>query len=285
VFHVHWPEVLLRGHSPVKTFGRVVLTALLIGRLWVTRTAVVRTAHNLGAHEELPAIQRRVLSAMDRITTLWIALNDETPFRADQVHETIPHGHYRPWYDKYPRAAMVPGRLAYVGLIRPYKNVDGLLRAFKDLDAAGVSLEIAGSPSADLAPVVTALAEADPRVRTALRYVSEEDIARLLGEAEVVVLPYREMLNSGGLLLALSLDRPVLVPSAPVNDRLAEEVGPGWVLRYEGELTASALGDALENARAAGRSDRPDLSGREWQDAGKAHAAAYRRAVALRRGR
>ena len=51
-------------------------------------------------------------------------------------------------------------------------------------------------------------------------------------------------------LLALSLDRPVLVPANPVNDRLAEEVGPVWVQRYAGALTAEVLTSALAAVRS-----------------------------------
>ncbi len=65
-----------------------------------------------------------------------------------------------------------------------------------------------------------------------------------------MVLPYREMHNSGAALTALSLNRPVLVPDNEVNRELAEEVGPGWVFRYDGELTGRHLLDALAAHRA-----------------------------------
>ena len=50
------------------------------------------------------------------------------------------------------------------------------------------------------------------------------------------------------------------------------------------ELDADALLDALRAVRAI-TADRPDLSRREWDDAGAAHASAYREALRARRAR
>ncbi len=285
VFHVHWPELLMRGHSPLKTLGRVLLTALLLLKLRLTRTPIVRTAHNVATHEEAPPVIRRLLGVIDRRTAVWIAINEETPLSAGAERRVILHGHYRGWYSRFPAPPSVPGRLAYFGLIRPYKNVEGLLRAFRSLEGEQLTLEVAGSPTVELRPAIEELAAEDPRVRASLSYVPDEDLARIVGEAELVVLPYREMLNSGGLLLALSLDRPVLVPAAPANDRIAAEVGPGWVVTYTGELTSAVLADALAQVRAHPAPQRPDLSRREWDAAGVQHAEAYSRAIAVTRRR
>jgi beta-1,4-mannosyltransferase len=102
--------------------------------------------------------------------------------------------------------------------------------------------------------------------------------------AQLVVLPYREMHNSGTALTALSLDRPVLVPDNEVTRRLAHEVGDAWVHHFRGDLDARDIETALDEAAALGDSDRPDLSLREWDRAGADHVRAYRRAVALLRG-
>jgi hypothetical protein len=99
--------------------------------------------------------------------------------------------------------------------------------------------------------------------------------------AELVVLPYRFMHNSGTVLAALSLDRPVVVPDTPVNTDLAAEVGPGWIYTFTGDVTGEALVAALSAAREP-RAASPDLSAREWDDAGQAHLAVYRAAMSRR---
>ncbi|MGO2043998.1 MAG: glycosyl transferase, partial [Cellulosimicrobium funkei] len=102
---------------------------------------------------------------------------------------------------------------------------------------------------------------------------------------QLVVLAYRFMHNSGSVLAALSLDRPVLVPRNAVNEALAKEVGDEWVLMFDDRLTGERLVGALAEAAAIPDGARPDLSRREWTDAGAAHARAYRSALAGRRSR
>jgi len=46
VFHVHWPEILARGNTPLRTLARQVALLALLIRLRVTRTPIVRTLHN-----------------------------------------------------------------------------------------------------------------------------------------------------------------------------------------------------------------------------------------------
>lgn len=81
------------------------------------------------------------------------------------------------------------------------------------------------------------------------------------------------------MLLALSLNRPVLVPRNEANEALAEEVGPGWVYMYDGELDGDVLLGALWQVRNVPRTQMPDFSRREWADAGDRHYRAYLAAI------
>ncbi|MEF2977727.1 glycosyl transferase [Subtercola sp. YIM 133946] len=282
VFHVHWPEILVYGHSPLKARVRQLFTALLLLKLSATRTPIVRTLHNLELPSDASRLQRFLLLRMEKQTALWICLNEDTPQRPDRDYDTIPHGHYRDWFGKYDWPEAIAGRVSYFGMIRRYKGVDSLVGAFHDL-AGDVSLRVAGSPSStELADGLARLANDDPRVQLDLHFLTEEEIVEVVRTAQLVVLPYREMHNSGGVLTALSLDRAVLVPANEVNTRLSVEVGAGWVHQYEGELTAADIKLALDSITAhAEAAPSPDLTRRNWADAGVRHYAAYLRAVEL----
>jgi beta-1,4-mannosyltransferase len=284
VFHAHWPEILVGGQSPLKAAVRQSLTTLLLARLRAQRIPIVRTVHNLELPDGLSKRQARILRAFDRQTTLRIRLNDSTALSNDQPVETIVHGHYRPWFARYERSEARLGHLSYFGLIRRYKGVENLAGAFSAL-RGGLSLRIAGRPSsAELAETLRDCAKADPRITLTLEFLSDATLVEVATEAELVVLPYRHMHNSGGVLTALSLDRPVLVPANEVNERLSLEVGPGWVYQYRGDLTAADLSETLDRVHATARSTSPDLSRREWDAAGERHVEAYRRAITLLRG-
>ena len=281
VLHVHWPEVVVDRRHPARRLAAVALFSLVLLRCRVTGRALVRTAHNVAPHERQGAPTRAVLRLCDRWTTWWIRLNDTTPTPPGEPATTILHGHYRNWFTDVPRADRVPGRVLHFGLVRRYKGVEQLLEAFRRLDAADVSLHVVGrAADAEMAAGVQTAAAVDARVSLQLEHVPDEVLAREVGECELVVLPYRAMHNSGAVLLALSLGRPVLVPSNPVTDALADEVGPDWVLRYDDTLDVDVLDGALRQAKVlSGEPHRqPDLRARDWEALGRQHAEVFRAA-------
>ncbi|RUQ84431.1 glycosyl transferase [Labedella gwakjiensis] len=280
VFHAHWPEILVSGHSPLKKAVRQALTVALLAKLAITRTPIVRTLHNLHRPSGISRVENALLALFERRTAFVIVLNESTALPDGTRSTVIPHGHYREWFAPYPQRPAVTGRFSYFGLIRRYKGVDRLLTAFASV-AGDVSLRVAGKPSsADLADELSRLAAADERVELSLAFLSDAELVDVARQGELVVLPYREMHNSGGALAALSVDRPVLVPANEVNARLSDEVGPGWVHQYDGELSAEHLLSTLRVLHEEPRSERPDLSRRDWDVAGTLHLAAYRAALA-----
>lgn len=284
VLHAHWPEtLLLAGRPGLRSLARRALFLTLLLRLSVTRVAVVRTLHNVGRHERSSAIDRWLLERFDSRTTLWIRLTDRTQPPRPGPAVTIAHGHYRDWFaDATPSSHR--GRILTFGLIRPYKGVENLIARFAELQEPSLGLRVVGNPvSPALRARVESLVAVDPRVSATLSYVDDARLAAEIGEAELVVLPYRDMHNSGALLLALSLDRPVLVPHNAVTTDLAAEVGERWIATFEGELSADDLADALDRLRhhngVHNDGRRPRLETRDWAAVGAAHVAAYRAAI------
>ncbi|MDR6971742.1 glycosyltransferase involved in cell wall biosynthesis [Leifsonia shinshuensis] len=286
VFHAHWPEILVSGHSPLKKAVRQVFTLALLLKLRITRTPIVRTAHNLDLPTGISRRETALLRLFDRWTTLRIRLNPLTPVPEGSAVETIEHGDYQKWFARYPRRSATPGRLAYVGLVRRYKGVDALIAAFRDAFRSDgephASLTVSGKPSSDeLVAQLQEQAAGDDRISLRFAFLTDEELVAAVTEAELIVLPYREMHNSGGALSSLSLQRPVLVPDNEVNRLLAEEVGELWVQRYQPPLGSGDLERALAAVRAREPGSTPDLSRRGWDETGRRHVEAYRRAISL----
>ncbi len=276
VLHLHWPEVRLRGRTRLRTAARCTLYLLLLVRIRLQRKALVRTLHNEEPHEPLSGVPRALVRLGDRWTTSWIALSDLTVPPGPGPITVVPHGHYRSWFAGRPRSEPIPGRLLHMGLLRRYKGVDSLLRAFSGTADPGLSLRIVGAPvDPDVGDAIRAAGAEDPRVTTLDAYVPDDVLVREITASELVVLPFARVTSSGSLLLALSLDRPVLVPSSPLTEHLAAEVGAGWVLTYTGPLGADTLEGAVVAARAPRGGDEPDLTGREWDMIGAAHADVF----------
>lgn len=287
VLHLHWPETLIGGSTPWKRFlKRSYLWALLL-KLRVEGAALVRTSHNVEIPQDATPAERRLLEAIEERADLRILLTPETTLPWHSPTRVIPHGHYVDWFADVPRVEAVADQLGFVGLVRRYKGVEGLIEAFSATaqQAEQMRLRISGNPtSTGLAEEIRHLSQGDPRIELDLRFLPERDFATAIMRCAGVVLPYRFMHNSGSLLAALSVARPVLVPRTAVNEALAEEVGAGWIHMFDGDLTPEDLIGFWE-AVSPGLSGVPDLSGRDWVHAGADHVGAYRRAVEAHRER
>jgi beta-1,4-mannosyltransferase len=283
VLHVHWPELLLRDSRrpwvrPVKR----ALFRLLLLRLRLQRIPLVWTAHNPRPHEAGTPAEERALRRFTGAVDLTIRLNPASPVVVGRDTVTVPHGDYRAAFAAHRLPDSDPGVVLHFGIIRPYKGVDTLVDAFTELPDPRLRLRIVGAPHPGQDAVVRAAAERDGRITSLLRFVSDAELVAEIGRAQLVVLPYRGVMhNSGALLAALSLGRPVLVPASPTNAALAAEVGTGWVHQYSGELTTDVLATALEATRIPPGAP-PRLDGREPAAVAAQLLSAYRRARNLR---
>ncbi|MGC5224407.1 hypothetical protein ACPW96_17715 [Micromonospora sp. DT81.3] len=280
VLHLHWPEFLTRDQRLSKRVGKrqAMRATLLMTRM--RRIPIVRTVHNLHPHEDGGRAERRLLNAIDRRTAVFIKLNPTTQLEPQMHGVTILHGHYRDRFAHHPRSEREKGRILYFGLIRPYKNVDKLIELYARRERPGTSLRIVGSPGRELREGISALINSHQAVSGRLEFVDDDVLVREITAASLVVLPYAEMHNSGAALVALSLDRPILVPRTPSNSALADEVGDAWVRQYDGDLTEEVLMSALAAADELGSEERPKLDGRDWVAIGRLHRDVYHDAIA-----
>lgn len=280
VFHVHWPEVLLRGANPLKTSIRCVMFTLLLLRVKFGRPVIVRTIHNEAPHESLDPLRRLLHRWCDRLTTLWISLSEFTEPPGDAPNRVIPHGHYKDWFSDHRRSVTdgrrIPGRVLFFGLIRPYKGIDRLIEAFAGITDPDVELRIVGRVMDErLGEQIEQACRHDDRVSAVDAYLTDDELVEELASATLVVLPFTKSSNSGSLLLALSLDRPVLAPADPLVEQISNEVGRGWVHTFERPLTSTALAAALTATDSEPPVAPPDLDLRNWERIGRLHAEAF----------
>lgn len=285
VVHLHWPELTFLTGRPWRVLARL---ALFYGFLTVARlrngTKLVWTVHNVTSHEmratsALRALHRWLLTRnVDGLIGLTEggleAVREAYPALARVPSTVTPHGHYRDDYDFSATRSAARQELGLtvdgfvivsVGQIRPYKNIPELIRVFRRSVDRDFTLAIAGHPStAALAEELRIEAAADERVLLDLAFQSEERLTLWLRAADLVVLPYSAVQNSGSALLALSADRPVLVPRLGAMQELQALAGPDWVRTYEGDLTVEQLDQAISWARSNALTTRAPLEAFEW---------------------
>ena len=181
-----------------------------------------------------------------------------------------------------PGARALPGELAVVegpvvlcfGLLRPYKGIDVLLEAWREV--AGAELWIVGMPRMDIAAL---RASAPPSVRWVAHFVPDDELGAYFRRADLVVLPYREIDQSGVLFTALAFGAPLLLSAVGGFPELAREgaaalVAPGDPRALAGELRR-LLGDPAARERLAAGA-RAAAAGRySWDAIGREHLALY----------
>jgi glycosyltransferase involved in cell wall biosynthesis len=205
----------------------------------------VLTAHDVLPREARPgqrAAQRALYERMDAV----VVHSEHGAQRLrdlglERVH-VIPHGAFHdltktPGEPPFPKRGPV---VLFFGLIRPYKGVDVLLEAWKRATRpAGAELWIVGMPRMDASFIH------GEGVETALRFVSNAELAGAFRAADLVVLPYREIDQSGVLFTALAFGKPLLLTSVGGFPEIAaaELVPPG-----DPDALAAALSSILADS-------------------------------------
>jgi beta-1,4-mannosyltransferase len=204
-------------------------------------------------------------------------LNAFTPVPSRKPSTLIPHGDYRRRFEEFERCDPILGRILFLGIVRPYKGVEGLLCAFRHLTNPDVSLRIVGRPDSEtLAEAVHEAVREDARISCDLRMVSDAEMVKEFSSAQLVVLPYEKLHNSGVLFVALSLNRPILTPDDPVIADLSKQIGPGWIYTYTGQLTPDVLQHTLIDVQNSDRTVLPRLHGRDWATIALEYSNVYR---------
>jgi glycosyltransferase involved in cell wall biosynthesis len=252
---------------------------------------LVLTAHDVLPREPRPGQLRAQRRLYDRVDAVVVHSHNgrerlvvDLGVEAEKVH-VIPHGAFSDLAQTGP--APLPAPLAdvegpvvlFFGLLRPYKGVDVLVDAWKGI--AGAELWIAGMPRMAIGALRAA---APPGVRWLPRFVSDPELAALFRRADLVVLPYREIDQSGVLFTALAFGKPLLLSAVGGFPEIAERgaaelVAPGDRAALHLALVR-LLGDASRRERLANGARAAAAGPYSWDAIAGDHLALYERLTA-----
>jgi glycosyltransferase involved in cell wall biosynthesis len=230
VAHLHWPSFLYSDRGAWLSSLYFYLRFLVFVTILATRArAIWWTAHNLLPHERarwpiVDSIARMlVIRISDTVFVHGAEARREVVARfpaAERKCVQIPHGH---WIDRYgPRLRRQDARSrlslsqdAYVylffGQIRPYKNVELLIRAFLRCASNSDVLLVVGSVSdAEYRHRLESAAQADRRIALVAGFVPDNEVSAYLSAADVFCAPYSDILTSGAAMLAMSYGLPLV---------------------------------------------------------------------------
>lgn len=250
VFHIQWTQPIVQdmpdargARESLGEFQRAVRDARQRG------VAVIWTIHNILPH----AVKYRQLEIdlcafladqSDKI----IQLNSYTAEAARDLYVlpphklvTLRHASYLGVYGEAPgqleaRAElgipMSSPTVGFIGQIRHYKGVSTLLRAIEILSHRmdDLTLVLAGKTSPS---EIEVLENEIPRSVRAVRrnaFVPDEDLGVWFAACDVAAFPYRNVLNSGSLVLAATYGVPAVAPAEP--NFVSQYGQEGWVGLY-----------------------------------------------------
>jgi glycosyltransferase involved in cell wall biosynthesis len=133
----------------------------------------------------------------------------------------------------------------FFGLLRPYKGIDVLLEAWQGIE--GAELWIAGMPRMDLSSLRAA---APPNVRFVPRFITDSELPAYFRRADLVVLPYREIDQSGVLFTALAFAKPALLSDVGGFGEVAATGAARTVPAGDAEALHGALRELLDDPAA-----------------------------------
>jgi glycosyltransferase involved in cell wall biosynthesis len=278
----------------VYALADVVAFLATIARVRSRGGTVVWTVHNAVPHDlRHPRLVTFLCRSVSRLVSGFISLSHEGtrvalaryPALSRKRGFVIPHGHFR---EAYPRDVTADAArhtlgiaanarvILFFGLIRDYKNVPLLIETFRTLDDPNVVLLLAGAIRHDaLRRAIVNAAADDRRIRLHDEWIAAERVQLFFGTSDLVVLPFREVLNSGSAILGLSFDRPVLVPDLGSMGELQRSVGDAWVRTYQPPLDPSGLRGGLEWAVRRPHEAAAPLQAFEWPAIARATHQAY----------
>lgn len=250
IFHIHWPDNILRNRQVVTTCVRVFLFMLLTIIISVKGRPLIWTAHNLQSHERYhPRLERLFwwwfLRKLDAIIFHSKSLRRQFVLKYPYAHglpsRIIPLSMFHNMYPRKPRYNIrknlsIPkaAKLClFLGQIREYKNLPCLVACFRQLPPY-YHLVIAGKcEDRFLLENIKTLIDKDERIHLFPHFINNQNVSSFFSAADLAVLPFSSVSNSGSALLALSFSVPVLIPKIPQFKELQKEFGSKWVYLFK----------------------------------------------------
>ena len=270
------------------------LAVQAIDQWLLPRRPTVLTAHDLLPREPRPGqarFQRRLYDAVDAVVVHSSYGRDLLvgELGVDSAKVRVIHHGALKHLTLQERELPLPGELAAVqepvvlffGLLRPYKGIELLLDAWRDVQ--GAELWIVGRPRMPIAPL---RARAPASVRFVPRYVSDAELPAFFRRADVVVLPYsrtERFDQSGVLATALAFGKPTVVTDVGGFGEVAAAgaarlVAPDDVDALRGAI-ARLLSDPQEREGLASEALAAASGPYSWQEAAAQTLALYRELV------
>lgn len=267
VLHLHWLDPYLKGNSYLY---KLIYCLKFLLDIWLVKRQNIRivwTIHNLASHNtKFPRLERfvkqRFLSFVDCVIVHSQSAKDAVlqTYRFEVANVTvIPHGHYRDVYrgaiakqEARQKLNLPHDKLLFLnfGMLKPYKGIEKVIDIWhSNAEIANNNCFLITGKAVDktYGQVLKTAVNNTEGIELRDEFVADEKVHLYFSAADVVVLPFDQILTSGSLLLAVSYGKPVIAPKLA---NIEETLGQATTFLYN-PLEDNALFEAIRASISA----------------------------------
>lgn len=247
VMHFHWLHPYMLRDSLLGSFMRSTRFIVEVFLLKLLGTRIAWTIHNLSSHDGRHRRLERFFTVLfAKMADIKVAHSREGANLAAEEFKipsksilVMPHPGYCGYYPDTISRDEARLRFGYgeedrvflfLGRIQPYKGIFDLLEAFSYLPPY-CRLLIAGVPADEkTAERLRESVTLNPRIQFYNGYAGRNEVQWFYRAADMVVFPFRKILTSGSVMLAMSFGKPLILPEVST---MREMVGEGEALWFQ----------------------------------------------------
>ncbi|MDZ8184277.1 MAG: glycosyltransferase [Nostoc sp. ChiSLP02] len=271
VVHLHWLHPFFgRSTNHLVNFIKFLIITFELIFIKILGIKIIWTVHNIKNHENKNLILDRVYSiVVSRLANAIIAhcqaakeeIIKEFSINNKEKIFVVPHGNYIECYENKIDRATAREKLSlknsslvilFLGTIRAYKGVFELIDTFNQLytnNSDDVQLVIAGRVHDDSEEITDTLRQKitnNPKIKFFPGFVPDEQVQVYMNASDIVIFPYRDILTSGAVILAMSFGRACIAPRKGCIGEVLDE-GGAFLYQIDDENgLKKAINSALE---------------------------------------
>jgi D-inositol-3-phosphate glycosyltransferase len=294
----------LRSHEKVchlHAFNDLTAELLVLALTKLFRRKIVLTVHDVDSLARHVAGKRIATACIYRLADRIIVHNNVSMLELIALGipsgrlTVLPHGHFLQSTRTLPPQSAARRRLRiderakvllFFGQIKEAKGLDLLIQALPQVALAHphVLLLIAGRPwKTDLVQYDALIDRLNVRSRCLMQigFIPEDEVAGYYAAADVIVLPYRRIYQSGVLLMAMTYAKPVVVSNLPGMTGIITDGVNGYVFEQGSKddlarVLTQVLKDDSGRQLVSSRAFQFISQHHDWNRIGQRTASLYR---------
>lgn len=229
IFHIHWLYPFFIGSGFINSCISTIYLLTILIVLKLLSYKIVWTVHNILPHEKTFINDVWVTKLFAIFLTSAIANSEHTKQELEKLGisikniSVIPIGSFVGYYKKNDKnkARKIVGIpenhtvISFVGMIRKYKGVDHLYKAFSYVlqNYSNVTCILAGKPHNDIAQQMKDFVSLDKKRMIVIdRTLEKDELETILSASDLFLFPAVKITTSSSVLLAFTFGVPVIGP-------------------------------------------------------------------------